>query len=337
MIAQRVIAASLLLTAILLRGVVSGRAQTVAPPIATPGRMIDIGGWRLHLNCSGVRRPSQPIVVLEADSADFSVGWSLLQPDVARFARVCSYDRSGLGWSEPGPSPRTFRQIVWELDTLLQKAGETGPFIVVGNGYGALWARLFAFTHQQEIKGMVLVDSVHEEDIRDVRDGKLTRLTDAASQRPIPPAKSSLSDLERGPSPARRSQIEATIRQMAPLALEPPYDRLPPDAQRMRTWSWSRVDHWAASNDNPFLAEELASLLAFETAPVPAFGDRPLIVLSAAAGAKGDEYVAHQERLRGLSTKGKRIVANTPQRAIMLTEPSLVIMTIREVLDSTRN
>src|SRR5438105_10885373 len=77
------------------------------PPIAAPGRLIDVGGWRLHLNCVGRVSLSQPTVILEAGIGDFSVEWSLVQPAVAQFARVCSYDRAGDGWSDVGPHPRT--------------------------------------------------------------------------------------------------------------------------------------------------------------------------------------------------------------------------------------
>jgi hypothetical protein len=69
---------------------------TNSPPLPPPGRLIDLGGWRLHLNCTGTRRASRPTVILEAGAGDFSVDWSLVQPGIAAFARVCSYDRAGL-------------------------------------------------------------------------------------------------------------------------------------------------------------------------------------------------------------------------------------------------
>src|SRR5262245_1364075 len=82
------------------------QAETNQPPSPPPGRLIDVGGWRLHINCMGEARASQPTVILEPGVGDFSVEWSLVQPEVARFARVCSYDRAGDGWSELGPHPR---------------------------------------------------------------------------------------------------------------------------------------------------------------------------------------------------------------------------------------
>src|SRR5919201_473530 len=95
---------------------VVGRSQNAsAPPFAAPGRLIDLGGWRLHLNCSGQANASRAAVILEAGAGDFSVDWSLVQPLVEPLARVCSYDRAGAGWSDLGPRPRTLRQQVWEL------------------------------------------------------------------------------------------------------------------------------------------------------------------------------------------------------------------------------
>ena len=97
---------SLALTVIfLLAGSTAPRAQdaTTSPPLPPSSRLVDLGGWRLHLNCLGEARISQPTVILEAGAGDFSVDWNLVQPNVARFARVCSYDRAGSGWSDLGP------------------------------------------------------------------------------------------------------------------------------------------------------------------------------------------------------------------------------------------
>src|SRR5687768_8196674 len=108
---------------------------SIPPPLPAPGRLIDLGGWRLHLNCTGEIRASQPTVILQAGAGDFSVDWSLVQPGVARTARVCSYDRAGSGWSDLGPRPQTMHQIVHELRQLLANAGERAPYVMVGHSY----------------------------------------------------------------------------------------------------------------------------------------------------------------------------------------------------------
>src|SRR5580692_9072071 len=108
----------------LLVTLLSFQIDPTPPPFPPPGKLVDVGGWRLHLNCSGDVKPPAVTVILEAGAGDFSVEWSLVQPEVAKFARVCSYDRAGDGWSDLGPGPRTMHQIVYELRTLLDRAGE---------------------------------------------------------------------------------------------------------------------------------------------------------------------------------------------------------------------
>src|SRR6266478_4464160 len=102
---RNVMTAVLLLAGVSL--VAQGQSASTSPPLPAPGQLIDLGGWRLHLNCLGKASASQPTAILEAGAGDFSVDWSLVQPAMARFARVCSYDRAGSAWSDLGPRPRT--------------------------------------------------------------------------------------------------------------------------------------------------------------------------------------------------------------------------------------
>ena len=88
-------------------------------PYPPPGRLVDIGGRRLHLNCSG---RGTPVVILVAGGGAFSIDWALVQPHVAGTTRVCSYDRAGLGWSDPGPAEETVQETVADLHRLLQAA-----------------------------------------------------------------------------------------------------------------------------------------------------------------------------------------------------------------------
>src|SRR5262249_40965650 len=150
---------------------------------------VDVGGWRLHLNCTGTARPGQPTVVLEAGAGDFSVEWSLVQPRVAEFARVCSYDRAGDGWSDLGPHPRTFHQIVYELHTLLVRAGERTPVVLVGHSYGGLLVRLYQSTYPAEVAGMVLVEAGADDPLRMMPDGTVVRASSLGAGQTIPPVK----------------------------------------------------------------------------------------------------------------------------------------------------
>jgi pimeloyl-ACP methyl ester carboxylesterase len=110
------------------------------PPL---GKLVDIGGWQLHLDGQGADKKG-PAVILEAGAGDFSFDWSLVQPEVAKFARVYSYDRVGHAWSDMGPKPRTMHQTVYNLHALLQKANVPPPYILVGASYGGFLVRLFA-------------------------------------------------------------------------------------------------------------------------------------------------------------------------------------------------
>ena len=121
----------------LMCGLALQASEGSPPPQPPPGKLIDLGGWKLHLNCSGTRRAQTPLVILEPGIGSFSVEWSLVQPQVAKTARVCSYNRAGDGWSEMGPHPRTFKQIVYELHTLLERAGERPPYVLVGQSTAA--------------------------------------------------------------------------------------------------------------------------------------------------------------------------------------------------------
>lgn len=125
-----------------------------------PGRLVDIGGYRLKLNCTGA---GSPTVVLESGLGDVSIEWQPVQAQIEKFTRVCSYDRAGYGGSEPGPMPRTSEQIAGELYTLLKTAGEKPPFILVGHSFGGYNVRVFNGRFPGEVSGLVLVDSVQED------------------------------------------------------------------------------------------------------------------------------------------------------------------------------
>ncbi len=130
------------------------RELATYPP---PGRMVDIGGHRLHIQCDGPAGAS-PTVILETGGNAFSAAWGLIQPEVAKLTRVCSYDRAGLGWSDSGPSPRIAETAAQELHRLLQNAERTGPFVLVGHSYGGIVIRKYFDLFPDDVAGLAFVD-----------------------------------------------------------------------------------------------------------------------------------------------------------------------------------
>ena len=327
-----------LIGAILLANAAAAQAPA-APPVPAPGRMVDLGGWRLHLHCTGERRPGQPVVILEAGAGGFSVDWSLVQPEASRFARVCSYDRAGMGWSELGPHPRTMRQVAWELHELLARAGEGPPYLVAGHSYGGTLARLFTFTYPAEVTGLVLDESGHERGTVVMRDGRMVNLIDTATGKPVPEVRTSGALREEQIPAAALAQIQAAASAMAPRAVDGSYAALPEDARRMRTWAFGQVKHWA-SNDNPVEAEELRALYdRWSAAPYP-LGDLPLVVLSRGR-AEGDaeREATHREQqaeLLRLSRSSRQVIAERSGHGILVEQPELVVAAIRDVLAAAR-
>lgn len=124
-----------------------------------PGRLVDVGGYRMHLQSAG---SGSPTVVLDSGLGGGCLGWTAIQSEVAKFTCVISYDRAGLGWSERSPADRTSKQMAKELNTLLKEAGIPGPYILVGASLGGLNVRLFAHEYPDQVAGLVFVDSTYE-------------------------------------------------------------------------------------------------------------------------------------------------------------------------------
>jgi len=128
--------------------------------------MVDIGGRSLHIVCRGPEHDS-PTVLFESGAFGFSADWAEMQDRLAaHHIHSCAYDRAGLGRSDPGPKPRDGLAIVSDLEALLEKADETGPFILVGHSMAGLHVRLFASRNPDKVKGVVLVDAVTAEATR---------------------------------------------------------------------------------------------------------------------------------------------------------------------------
>jgi pimeloyl-ACP methyl ester carboxylesterase len=142
-----------------VQAVQTGRDRRRYPP---PGRLVDLGGYRLHLDIRGpADRAEGPTVVLEAGMGSFSANWYWVQHELARTMRVVAYDRAGLGWSDRGTAPRDADSIARELHAALGAAGVEGPYLLAGHSFGGLPVRAFAALFPDETAGVVLVDASH--------------------------------------------------------------------------------------------------------------------------------------------------------------------------------
>jgi pimeloyl-ACP methyl ester carboxylesterase len=146
---------------LLVLGLAGAVYESAAEAATLPtGQLIDVGGHRLYLNCVG---SGTPTVVIDAGWGDSSEAWSTsVQPAAATHTRVCTYDRAGMGASEPGPLPRTAERMADELHTLLQRAEVPGPYVLVGHSMGGLPVRVFADRFPAEVVGLVLLDSMNQ-------------------------------------------------------------------------------------------------------------------------------------------------------------------------------
>jgi pimeloyl-ACP methyl ester carboxylesterase len=136
---------------------------TTARDLATqppPGRLVDVGGHRLHIWCTG---SGDPTVILDSGLGGIFADWWTVQAAVAKFTGVCSYDRAGFGYSDPGPLPRTGDRIVEELRLLLRGSQLHAPVVLVGASISGWYARTFASLRSEQVAGLVLVDARHED------------------------------------------------------------------------------------------------------------------------------------------------------------------------------
>jgi pimeloyl-ACP methyl ester carboxylesterase len=146
---------ALLLTGAAYEAIAAARDAATNPP---PGRLVDIGGHRLHISCTGM---GSPTVVFESGLAGMSADWANVQPQVASTTRACAYDRAGVAWSDNGPEPRDARRIATDLHALLAGADVVGPYVLAGHSFGGLYVRVFADLYPDEVAGLVLVDASH--------------------------------------------------------------------------------------------------------------------------------------------------------------------------------
>jgi pimeloyl-ACP methyl ester carboxylesterase len=280
-----------------------------------PGILVNVGGRKMHINCTG---QGSPTVILDSGLGDSYVSWRKVQPEISTFSRVCSYDRAGVGYSEPSPGPRTSKVIAEQLHALLQAAEIAPPYVIVGHSMGGYDVRLFASLYRGEVAGMVLVDSSHPD-----------------QENRFPP------ELKKMESSFLR---EATFLQYAtPLGIP----------RIMGMCDENPIVRAAECNFHS-AREGVEELKAFsesaaQVATTGSLGDLPLAVLSQdpdkpssefppeVAKAVSEQWAKMQEELAHLSTRGTRTVAKNSAHYIQLDRPDIVIEAVRSVVEQARH
>lgn len=331
----------LILAAVLIAVVLVGLAYQAAGSALdnrrypSPGRLVDVGGHRLHLQESG---EGTPMVVMDSGLPGSSLSWRFVQPEVAKFTGTVSYDRAGLGWSDGGPEPRTSRQIVEELRTLLKRVGANAPYVLVGHSFGGFTARLYAATYPAEVAGVVLVDSIHPAEF-ELTDEQRTNLMKGARlcRRAAWAARLGVARLisflahaglwkaaRFGVSTVTGGAIRGEGRMFSP------WDRLPEDLKTIVRTFWLRPKFFDA------LASQVESLpeSARQVATTGDLGNLPLIVLT--AGNSTPARAEAQEDLAKLSARGRQVVVPESGHWIQLDQPERVVDAIRAVVEEAR-
>src|SRR5438045_4024666 len=242
--------------------ILAAQDSMAAPP--PPGRLVDIGGRRLHIHCSG---SGSPTVITESGSSSFSIEWALVQDRVSSFTRICSYDRAGFAWSDRGPAENTVEETMDDLHRLLRAAGVAPPYLLVGHSIGGMYVRAYQRRYPEQVVGLVLVDATPEEDLEYSYNGKST-----------PGVQLTYDQLAAAYAPYIKNPPPPLA---LPIAVDTPYNRLSPALQRAEVWAerlWrSRIDmphSWISAES---WRQEFVALLQLRRATPHALGDLPLI------------------------------------------------------------
>ena len=279
-----------------------------------PGRLVDVGGSKMHIDCAG---EGSPTVILDSGLGDSYVSWQKVQPQIAKFTRVCSYDRAGLGYSDASSRLRTSKVMAEELHALLQAASIAPPYVLVGHSMGGFDIRLYTNFYGNEVAGMVLVDASHPD-----------------QENRFPPELKAMEGSWRREAEFVAYTMPLGIPRLLGLCDEDPVPR-------------------AADCNFQSAREALEEMKAFpqsaaETATTGSLGDLPLAVLSHdpdkpsadlpadLAKPTNQAWEKMQEELAHLSKRGTQTIAKNSGHYIQMDRPDLVVEAVRTVLDQAR-
>ena len=296
----------------------TGASQNLPPPL---GKLVDVGGYRIHLYCTGSGSPTVVIV-----GAGFSFDWDLVQPEVANFAQVCSYDNSGNAWSDDGPTD-SCEVRVREIHNALKNAGIKGPYVLVGHSLGALVARLYAGQYPNEVAGVVFVDHAISMINRRPPSGD-----GSASPPPMPPPST--------PPPGGP-------RIMISMEDDPNFSKLPAQDRELHLWATTQARGKSSSPESPLdmLQDCVAQADAIIKDQSHPLGDKPLVDVSAGNAPPMPPPVAEQWRIKyaelqtkllSFSGNSKQLVAENSGHFIIIDRPDVVVDAISQVVQAVR-
>lgn len=325
-----------MLAALVAAGMLYQRAasRAAARRFPAPGELIDVGGHRLHVTCSGTGRPP---VVLEAGIAASSLSWAAVAPSIAAFTRVCTYDRAGLAWSDVPSCVRTFDRIVGELVTVIARVAPGERCILVGHSFGSFIVRAYAMRHSDVVAGLVLVDPAvewlkpdAERAYRLRRARYLARIGAGLARVGIPRLLLALLIGGAPAVPQRFSRLfgETVAQTLGRLVNE--VRKLPPALYPVMQAFWSEPRCYHA------MAEHLAALErdGAAIAQVASPPEIPVIVIS--SGNQPAEHIAMQQRLAEASNRGRHVIAARSTHWVQLDEPQLIVAAVRDLAGAGR-
>jgi pimeloyl-ACP methyl ester carboxylesterase len=299
-----------------------------------PGRMVDIGGRRLHVQISGPI--AAPTVILEAGLAATSLSWATVQPLLAEFAHVASYDRAGLGWSDDAVSPATALDAARDLRLLLQHAELPAPWILVGHSLGALIVRLFQQEYSEDVAGLVLVDPVVRAEWRGpTRErGRMLARGAALSRRGAFLARIGVVRFALGSLAGGSQRIPGLLARAFAGKGSNVATRLVGEVRKIPRELWPVIAaHWSEERAFRTMADylEILPLSVDQLDEQRSLGNLPVEILSAgnatAAGLAEHAHDAH------LSTRGRRQVIPDTGHWINLDAPSSIVEAVQRVME----
>jgi pimeloyl-ACP methyl ester carboxylesterase len=300
-------------TAMLVLASIGGGYETVREATDTnaypmPGQLIDVGGHRLHLSCTG---SGTPTVVLEAGGGEMSSNLGWIAPAVARDTRVCVYDRAGRGWSEPADTAQDATQIATDLHTLLQRGHAPGPYVLAGHSFGGLYVLTFAARCPGDVAGMVLVDSTA----------------------PASPAKPRATTPRGGGSYDVVGRVAALMSASARFGVGRLYGKFDYGTLPPRSRDEARKSSATANAIRSTIDEYVqANTSMQQAAALRDFAAKPLIVLTAGIGNDA-AWSAKQNHLAGLSTDSAHRVVDGATHEDLVANQQYAATTTQSILD----